>query len=196
MTKKQREEEQIKVCREVWFPNHKAKIKPHTHIGLEPETVHVLDWRNPASGNYWMRYIISGRSLIVIGDAGDAVFEWGENITWEFLSQCDLHYFSGKCRASEHGGRYKTWDHNIAESGLRDYAIRNECSKEQIEAIEDTIQWGHTASRDEFLTWVADCDAFPEGEDKSALLECGEVLDARCIGMWVGLQMAKEQLRD
>ena len=195
MNRQQYEEQQKRRCKDEWFKEHLARsIKMRETVG--PVTgVEMIDWRNPQSSNYWMRYILSGRFLIVIGDAGDAVFEWGENITLDFLNGCDLHYFAEKCRASEQGSRFTYWNtnvlHDTGDSLLVEWGYSEEVREAFIEAA-DNMQ------RDEFMLWLwhdAPKELRQDSDQCSALMDCGDTLHPRLIGMWVGLKMAHEQLQ-
>jgi hypothetical protein len=42
----------------------------------------------------------------VIGDVGDAIYNFGQEITLEKLKRFDWHYFASKCVASEMGRDY------------------------------------------------------------------------------------------
>mgnify|MGYP006921383536 FL=1 len=98
-------EDQMKECRERWFKDHAAKI-----IGIEecPEgCTTVISWQNPQSWNYGCRFIIHRRWLSIVGDIGEAVFEWSQDLTLDFLAGIDLHYFLGKCQASPEGNKFE-----------------------------------------------------------------------------------------
>jgi hypothetical protein len=193
MNKREYEEHQIKSCREQWFKNHKAHRHDYlaiTNIGLPME---VINWLQPNTSNYATRYIISGRSLIVTGDIGDAVFEWGEEITFKFLNGCDLHYFAGKCRASPHGREFKQWDSDVAKAGVDELLNMWDAPSRAHEGFESAPLF----SRGEFEHWlVSDCPEWADDpEMKSSLLNAGDVISCHCIGMWVGLKMAFEQIK-
>jgi hypothetical protein len=57
--------------------------------------------------------------LTVLGDIGEAVYEWGQDISLEFLASLDFGYFHGKCQASESGRDFDIWDVDKAIVQLR-----------------------------------------------------------------------------
>lgn len=199
MTQQEYEERQKRICRGEWFKDHVA----HRHDYLAASNIgynlQLMFWRKPGTSNYAMQYIISGRSLIIIGDTGDAVFEWGERITWDFLNGCDLHYFAEKCRASEAGTRFKHWHSQIAGHGCTKMLNEWGAGVDTLAAVGEAI----TSDRREFEAWLSSQWNTNRGDDfirqldpeqMSALLESGDVLHPRLIGMWVGIKMACEQL--
>ena len=111
-------EQELGWIRNDWFKTHVAKFDETTFS--DGTKILRLDWRRPGEVWYWVRYIISGRFLMVCGDIGEAVYEWSENLTWEFLAGCDSHYFASKCMASECGRGGRTWDSEVAEYNLQD----------------------------------------------------------------------------
>lgn len=185
------EEHQAKECRERWFKKHVA----HRHDYLEQSNIglpiSVIDWREPGTSIFAIRYIISGRSLMVTGDAGDAVFEWSEGITFEFLNNCNLGYFAGKCQASEVGRRYVQWDSDACRDN--GFFTLSSYSKE----VRDAFSEADMFSEQEMVNWLwndAPDEIRSESELCSLLIENGQVMSVHCIGMWVGIKMAMEQL--
>ena len=181
-------------CRTEWFKNHVATAH---EFRTNVQELKAIDWGNPNGGStYWMRYIISGATLIVIGDTGDAVFQWSERVTWEFLAGCDLHYFHSKCQASEMGRKFMHWDNRVFSTHADDWMIQNQFSESTREKV---LQAAAATSRDELMVWLAG-DYHPKGcvlDDpmyKADLLSLGDVIHPRCIGMWVGLKMIHEQI--
>src|SRR5437879_2398129 len=68
-----------------------------------------------------MKLIIDNGTLIVIGDYGDAVYQWNERLTWKWLANMDINYFKGKCQASENGRNYVEWDSDRAEKFIKEH---------------------------------------------------------------------------
>ena len=64
-------EEMEQEIKDKWFNNHEAKI-------TEYDGITILDWREPGTSIYSVRYIFCGSRLYVSGDIGDAIF----NLTW------------------------------------------------------------------------------------------------------------------
>lgn len=85
---------------EEWFRAHNA------HFALNTPELIIINWRRPDSSTFAIQYIITQGSVIVIGDAGDAIYRFGCHLDFEFLQQCDWHYFVNKCVSSETGRSY------------------------------------------------------------------------------------------
>lgn len=171
-------EHTMQLCR-VWFMNHKAEVKK------ADEVVTVIYWQNPDTWNYACRYFIHRRWLMVVGDLGEAIYEWGQDISLEFLSKLDFHYFHGKCRSSVTGCRYQQWDSNVAytnlsslgfDSQLLDGLNRNSCEDEYRNVAKEVF------------------DATGDPDTASAIASCGLIPHLHAVAHFTGLQMAIEQL--
>jgi hypothetical protein len=81
---------------------------------------HIVFGNPNGSSIYRVNLIISGNRLIVYGDINDAIFAWGEVLTWDFLSGCGFSYMAGKCSCMEHSDRGKIWDTDVAIDGVLD----------------------------------------------------------------------------
>lgn len=186
---------QIRRCAEEWFKNHKATFHDMggdiTHPSSMAPRIQHLRWKQDGTSNYWIDYIISGGFLLVYGDAGDAVYAWSDNITWDFLKSADLDYFKGKCQASEVGRDYRQWDTRKLAADLKHHmdeyhiapSYQNEvlsCARMSMSAEEL-----HMNARDEPRAWEK---AF--GQDYHEYIEWGWTINCRCVGHWVGIQMA------
>lgn len=170
MTKQDHIKKSVNIARKEWFKDH---LKQPT---TDPK---CFLWRKPESSIYYINYIISVNHLIVTGDAGDAIYAWGQTLTWEWLADLELDYFVSKCIASEEGRPYVQWSQRVASAWL------DEWKKEHptlANGLDETYSIG---SRDEFqLFLMANAPHF-DYEDSDA----GEVLNIRAIGHWVGIQM-------
>jgi hypothetical protein len=173
--------EQIQICREEWFKDHKA-----THIPVGTRTS-IIEWQKPDSWNYGCRFILHSQWLVALGDIGEAVYQWSEAITPKFLAGLDFGYFHSKCRASEVGSRFQSWDSDLA------FAEASRILKpadEFIEMISKNTDQQEFSSllHAGFNRGMIDCDTAAE------LAEAGTVPHPRCVGHFVGIQMAIEQL--
>lgn len=182
---------QKKICRDEWFKDHVASIiLGHVGHGLEPSNVQVtvINWKNPKSWNYGCRFIIHRRWLTVVGDIGEAVFEWSEDITLKFLASLDFDYFLSKCRASESGKDFEMWNSKAAISRLQEFLRDGTGTEQKVEdAIADLLPYSGNKHE-----W---CEAIYNGvatfkDYDFALSDAGSVPHTRAIGMFVGLQMA------
>ena len=94
-----------------WFKDHVATFS--TFKDENGNTIEKLIWKKPDSGICMVNYTLFGRYLIVTGDLGHAIYSWGQNINFKWVSECDLGYFAAKCDASENGRLYKDWDSEL-----------------------------------------------------------------------------------
>ena len=135
-----------------------------------------------------MHYAIVGNYLSVMGDTGDAIYAWQQRITWQFLANCELDYFHGKCVASETGRDFDQWDARKLIDSI-EWHTQNEVptSKKTIDEIK-SIARGTTSSQ-EWLEVARDYPRiFPEPMYDYA--DFGKTIHVRCVGHWVGIQMA------
>lgn len=179
-------EQQEKMIREEWFKDHIAKFSDEGRFKS-------LEWRHPNGGsNYWCRFIISGSFLIVFGDVGDAVFCWGQNLTWEWLATMDVGYFEGKCQASEDGRRYRSWDSDKAKKALEEMFAEEgmDSAKEKFEGL---WGWNYITSQHEWWSFLgADGHSVFCG-NTDGLGSIGEVISIRCQGHLIAIKMAVAQ---
>lgn len=193
---KKREED----IRARWFNNHVATwhaftpaLTDNIQVHSAPRNIQCLTWRQPDSSNYYCRYIIDGRVLIVYGDAGDAVYGWSDKLTWEFLAGLDYDYFAGKCMASERGRGYKSWDGRRAEQRLKEHFAQDRSSNwTKACGIGGEPSLHH---KDEWLAWLRENGTTAFGDDWYYMAEIGEVIDIRCQGHLIGIKMAFDQLK-
>lgn len=181
---KEYEEDQERQIRNAWFPNHEAK----TITPLDNLT--IIDWREPDTGIFAVRYIIDRNRLLVSGDIGCAAYVWGQTICLDFLAGCGLSYFAEKCEASESGRDFMDWDEASAREGA-------EIMVKDYELPADSFEGASFYSESEYRDWLSAqsikrlTDDF---EAMSSLMESGRIIHPRCIGHWVGLKMAQAQL--
>lgn len=169
--------------RQRWFPNHQATLETHGPVT-------VLRWAKPETCFYAVTYLLMGRTLYVSGDIGEAVFQWGDKLTLEFLKGCDFDYFWGKCCASEVGRRFDGWAENVARHDLDALADDDGKAFAVLEGIDLDGEGREAIAR-------ASREAYDETGDcelASIIARAGTVPHMRAVGMWVGLQMAHEQL--
>ena len=188
-----------KEWREQHFKEHVAsQIKDILH------PVVIINWQKDGTWIYGCRFIIHRRWLCVVGDIGEATYEWSQDLTLEFLAGLDFGYFAGKCRASEHGSKYESWDAHMAET------CANDRIKELLVACEgeESEQSEGDKKEQEVLTAISDYDQdtfkaaaqeyydeHGDAEGAGGIATMGMVPDGRCIGHFVGLQMAIAQLK-
>lgn len=185
-------ERQKVVCRDEWFKNHIATLIANPEHRLhEPNGALIINWQNPESWNYGCRFIIHRRWLCVVGDIGEAVYEWGQDVTLEFLAGLDFSYFHSKCRASASGTKFEQWNPREAWQSLK------QTEKEYKSICKFTKELTTGSGKDEYeyaarqlYDRTGDCDL------ASMISSGGMVPSVHGIGMFVGLQMAIKQLSE
>lgn len=171
-----------RMVRTEWFKQHVA-----TFAELNAK-VDSLDWRHPEHWNYRVRYLLEAGTLFVSGDLGSAVYRWGEAVTFEWLASNDLHYFAGKCEASEHGRQNKRWHPDVARARAWEHSPKLRYHRGTPIPFE---------SADELRLFLM-TNQIRLGlnyEQCGAILESGYVLNNRCIAHWAGIQMAVAQTK-
>lgn len=158
-----------------WFSHHE----------VEPQSDSILKWRRPGTSIYAMTFLIERRHLIVIGDVGDAVYEWSQQLTWPFLARLDLGYFASKCRASPYGASFRTWYPEcakrrihefveLADEGEIDETLRDDAC-DAVDTVHDWCEWLQRHGEQLFGDW-------------SEWAGIGFDLDIQCVAHWVGLR--------
>jgi len=99
--------EREKWIRAEWFPNHRATV---TNDGVTQR----LLWQKLGTRINLVSYYAHLNALFVIGDLGEAIYQWGEVITLKWVAGLNLDYFAGKCVASGTGLGYVEWDSALA----------------------------------------------------------------------------------
>lgn len=190
-------ESQMEICRHKWFSKHEVKCGASGDIfDLKWETALLFSWQNPASWNYGCRFIIHGRWLIIVGDIGESVFEWSDYITLNFLAGLDFGYFISKCRASDSGRDYSSWDSEIAAFSVAAFISEShrECHAESApepEWIDILRSIPKHTYKFEFEGYIRDANKVGlDGHECSELIESGKVPSVHAIGHFIGLQMA------
>ena len=175
------------------FKNHKATVDQYAQLDCGRIDIEVLTWKKPDSSSYMVRYIIYGNTLCVYGDLGEAIYQWSQAITFEWLSSLDLSYFKGKCQASEVGRDFREWNNNKAIDTLKSFAkdeyfkwsdFEENGGKDSLYDVREWEEWlrenGTDVLGENFWEWA---------------FEIGYTINTRCMYHFIGLQMAMEQLR-
>ena len=89
------------------FPRH--KIVSHTK-DLH-RIVEQLVWAEDGTPNGRIEYVLAGGVLVVTGDFGAAVYQWGGQgmLDLETVAKFELDYFAEKCTASTIGLPFQEW---------------------------------------------------------------------------------------
>lgn len=162
-----------------WFKTHKAQWLEGPKDGAS-----VLKWERPDSNIYSVNYIFLDRSLAIVGDIGDAVYEFSSPIGPKNFTT-DFHYFQTKLRAS---GDTKEWNVEIAKASLeaeaQEYPNYAKDILEGLEHIENLFTWQQ---------FLLDAPAFFT-DDLTSYYEIGSVETIRHRAYLVGINEAAKQL--
>ena len=174
-------EEEKNTIQNIWFKNHEAILFQYS------PTRERLLWKNINSGIYSVDYVRYINTLFVTGDIGSAVYRWSNIKNMQWLSTLSLEYFESKCEASEKGKEYTQWNPEkilafLKKNYNREYSIMLQLKiKEYIYSRESFNYWIENYGYNIMLEWSGICNI-------------GETIHIRCIGHWLGLKMAFEQL--
>lgn len=187
-----------------WFADHEAKVM---HENKETNFLHVR-WKKPGSSTYWMDLFVTYDSLMVRGDLGEAIYCWHGRVTPEFLLDCELDYFMGKCEASEKGRKPTDWIKAVALEWLDEqkrYMLEccdGDLSKEESERFDEVCDELRALadSKQGWLNYVNEHyhdeiqEAFGDDAWESGVFSAGEVVDVHNILHWHGMKLAFKAL--
>ncbi len=171
-----------------WFKDHQPVYKNYGEIE------HLI-WQRPGTSYYAIHYtcLTSLGTLFVMGDLGEAVYRWSGDVSLEWISKCDLSYFSGKCCASEMGRQYLDWSEEIAKKRIHEHFTDDQDCK-GYKAYLDSYFPNTIHSKEEFTQCLSDSGAGDPydifGDDWYWVGGAGEVISIRCHAHLVGLRMA------
>lgn len=187
--------DKVKEIKEGWFDKHIATIQK-----LDDDTT-VIHWGRPNGGCYWIRYILSGGFISVMGDCGEAIYQLTEKADLEKIARgYDLSYMTRKLACS----RYEKYSFNSCEAikALREWADElRECddlTEEKEEVILKLISEAKECVSKEHWAYI-----LARNEDEISQVECewyewmpgiGDELDMSLIAYWLGLKMVGKQL--
>ncbi len=177
-------EKRASAIREQWFPEHAPIFETQGNM-------QALIWAKSGTSIYKITYIIKANRLMVFGDVGDAIYEWSNLLTWEWLAGLDLGYFASKCCASEKGRQYREWDTKEAQKWLDGYFAEHSDDKPKFEELFNPDE--DLASGEAWINWMANNGDEIFGSDCFELADIGYVHDMRCQSHLMGLKMAIER---
>ena len=178
------------------FENHVATIDQFVKFGGKEVDIdiEVLTWKKPDSSSYMIKYIITGNTLCVYGDLGEAIYRWSSPITFEWLANLDLSYFKGKCQASEVGRDFREWDQYKALNTLKEFA-KDEYFKWQ--DFEDSGGESSLYGCDDWREWLSQHGCEILGDDFwDWAYGIGFTINVRCMYHFIGLQMAMKKIKE
>lgn len=186
--------EEDKFIKEEWFKDHKAK-QTRTLDGI----FDLIEWKKPQNNNYLITYVQMPGYLIVTGDIGDAIYAVRGFHSFKDWTKCDVHYFAGKCVASEYGRLYKEWDRDYLEKIIKEGLKERDKSWKE---FSERGGVGALSSEQEWITWLSmshwvtaeEAGTYFFGIDRYNWPVDGYRISIRCRAHLIGLKMAVEQL--
>ena len=207
-TKEQYAEDISSCARERWFKNHTVKVT--TFESTEnASTITVVDFRQPGTINYAVRYVFDGHCIYVSGDLGCAVF----NCTWKPTptgkQYHSMWYMFEKLAASENAN----WDFEteVCKATLANMLLEanpegdHTCYPEHWGFDEVTIYHALCDAADRSSSvneWVHELYEVMECYDITRLdgdywewiYDAGDIMPNRIVGIITGLQIVSEKL--
>ena len=172
-----------------------------TNQVVEDSRPDSLVFRKIGTSDCYMRYVLlSGSTLVVVGDLGDAVYQWhgDPRLTFQWLAGLDLDYFVSKCRASEVGVPFEEWSEEIARERFADlrksYA---EHDPERVALLDKIIEETHGVPFDNRGAWnaYADTELRQVWEDLDGVFDIGQTIAYLAVCHWTGLRLAFPESR-
>ena len=149
----------------------------------------MLDWQEPGTGMFYVRYVFDRNNMYVSGDLGEAVFRFTEKAIPERIARYNLDYFCEKLRAfcdpKEDFSQVKAVEY--LKEMVIDHEIDTNAStyQELINIIEDC------GSYDEYHVAMASFDYYKMGNDAWEWLgKLGSATPMRLRAYLIGIQMA------
>lgn len=179
--------------------NDRNRFEGHvvTELLASPDTgTWVYQWSKPGTWVDGMRFVIHRGWLTVLGDLGEAVYQWSSSISPEFLSDLNFDYFRSKCQASETGRKAEEFnaDEGFAELSREATLAESENILDRATTLKGLAGMAAScSSRDEWLQKVTsayDSDVIPDLDGASYIYEAAMVPSRRSITHWVGVTMA------
>lgn len=196
-----RDKKIIKEIREYWFKDHKAEL-------IRCGDITILNWRNPNSYSYYVRYVFDGNKIYISGDIGEAVF----NLTWKAdinsFTDLSLGYFLSKMSTCLNGKI--DYDGEEAKRSLIEWKNElleekefddDEDKEEFIETIAEIIdaaescssydEWAWQYCNGEYYDFISENDP----DYCEWIYNVGNVIPYHNYAFLEGLKMASEQLK-
>lgn len=177
------------------FAQHRGTLE-RDQSGDTVNAPSVITWKKPGTSINSIRFILSGQYLCAVGDLGDAVYQWSECITPQFLGTCTFSYMFGKVRAYPGDTKFRDWDNRVALRWAMNTAIDHDKEERGCPAWLAALAGGMEESdRETYQSTAKEVyDETGDAEQASEISDAGFVPDSRAVAQWVGLQMALHQL--
>ena len=200
-----------KIARTQWFAKNEVHVSEYEH-GLNASSITVVDFCQPNTNAYAVRYIFASLYLYVSGDLGCAVFNWTWRTRPTDRNWHSLWYISEKLAARE--GDDWDYDPTVCRNTIQQILLEpdargrhsvfpDQWSKAQKELFHALMQEAKEATST--AGWALALDTLNneavgaslsdlDGDYWEWCCDAGQVLPPRIIGIITGLQMIQEEL--
>jgi hypothetical protein len=165
--------------------------------------VKSLIWRVPNDTIFSVFYTIRYGTLSVLGDIGEATYQWSSAIDWAFLVNTNYDYFLSKCRGVDGHEKPSTWMPERIRRRVAEYYEDREYKLDQERGIwvnsegetDDTFEdfENHLESREEWSAYLMDSS---KDHSETEAWEWGEGVNYRSYAHWYGIKCAVRQLKE
>lgn len=191
-------DETEKIIRNSWFKNHAVK-----YIEGEDGLKRIV-WGANGTSMYEIIYTLSGRSVFISGDLGDAVYELTCDAIVKNIRDHSLEHFTGKLTASERD----KWEFNQDKARVEIQELFMEwCDVDDIMDLEEDARTLYNdllnaaKSNDTHAQFEQEvCEIYTNTDvdwfDLEAvdyIVDCGKRLSRSFVAYWLGLIMIAEQ---
>jgi hypothetical protein len=199
------------------FKNHELEV-----LQWSDELLHVKFFKRYPNGRKeirsegYMKFILTGGTLVVLGDYGSAIYQWSGKLDISFFESISLPYFKSKCVASEVGIDFVMWDEDECKKNITNFLLKQAGSKYE-DKVEDWIDLSESEKLDivdnylskfntslslilcncstkrEFVSYLDDnCGLF----NSDYCGEHGEVTHVRCVLHWKAIQLVANKIKE
>lgn len=186
-------EETARMCREEWFKDHKATVLAGPPLDDAP--VRIINWQQPGTWTYGVRYIVHRRWLCAVGDLGEAMYEWPQDLEEGFFERLDFGYFQSKCRASASGKDFEQFDARVGYEQALEWLAEQGGAADEVEIIRGMLD--SNSSKEDIEEACQELyDINGDAELAGEVRRWFWVPHVSAVGIFVGLQAALAQLKE
>ncbi|WP_075824162.1 hypothetical protein [Clostridium perfringens] len=186
-----RDIETSKEVREKWFKNHIAKVE------FDSEDLKIINWGQPGTNLYRVRYVFDKNRLYISGDIGSAIFQVGSKIDINFFKDINIWYFFDKLEAMS-CNRYdwsvkeclRSLDEWIYQVGNNKTSYELELLRERASYCSTKEEWIYQIVNNEYNDLIRNLDCCYD----EWIYDIGQVIPRRVYGWLIGLEMILEEL--
>lgn len=177
----------------------KENFKNHVATLVEHGDLKILDWKEPGTSCYYVRYVFDGNKMYITGDLGEAIF----CLTWKAdihsFSNIGLSYFHEKLKAyhqekydfdsGKAAKRLSEWINELKEEGAEYDHMEMQEVFEGVRGCNQEWEWIEVIHEHQNLISELEPDYW------EWFYNIGRVYPIRFESYLIGLKMASEQLK-